>query len=93
MSAFPLDSGHLIAYNMLMKRYLILLFLAQALSGCAVYTGASIGSVVATGKTIGDHSASLVTQADCNAWRASIELTYWCEYLREPGTTYNRTGF
>ena len=76
-----------------MKRYLILLFLAQSLSGCAVLTGASVGSVAVTGKTIGDHSASLITQADCNAWRMSIELTYYCEYLREPGTTYNRTPY
>jgi len=76
-----------------MKRYLALTFLVLGQTGCAVYTGASVGSVVATGRTIGDHAMSLVTQADCNAWRASVELTYWCEYAREPGTTYNRNGF
>ena len=93
MSAFAIDSGSASCYNCHMKLIITLTFLAHALSGCAVYTGVSIGSVVATGKTIGDHGASLVTQADCNAWRASIELTYWCEYLREPGTTYNRNGY
>jgi len=76
-----------------MKRLIIPVSLVLALSGCAVYTGASVGSVAVTGKTIGDHASSLVTQADCNAWRASIELTYYCEYLREPGTTYNRNGY
>ena len=76
-----------------MKRYLILISLVQALSGCAVLTGASAVSLATTGKTIGDTAASLVTQADCNAWRASIELTYYCEYPREPGTTYTRTSF
>jgi hypothetical protein len=76
-----------------MKRLIIPVSLVLALSGCAVYTGTSVGSVAVTGKTIGDNAASLVTQADCNAWRMSTELTYYCEYLREPGTTYNRTGF
>jgi hypothetical protein len=76
-----------------MKRLIIPVSLVLALSGCAVYTGASVGSMAVTGKTIGDHASSLVTQADCNAWRASIELTYYCEYLREPGTTYTRTGY
>ena len=76
-----------------MKRYLVLTFLVLSQTGCAVYTGASIGSVAVTGKTVGDHASSLVTQADCNAWRMSIELTYYCEYLREPGTTYNRNGY
>jgi hypothetical protein len=76
-----------------MKLIIASLFLALSQTGCAVYTGASVGSVAATGRTIGDHAMSLVTQADCNAWRASVELTYWCEYLREPGTTYNRNGY
>ena len=80
-------------YNIHMKPILVTIFLASALSGCAVYTGASIGSMAVTGKTIGDHASSLVTQADCNAWRASTELAYYCEYLREPGTTYNRNGY
>jgi len=76
-----------------MKRYLALTFLVLSQTGCAVYTGASIGSVAVTGKTVGDHASSLMTQADCNAWRASTELTYYCEYPREPGTTYNRNGY
>jgi uncharacterized membrane protein len=80
-------------YNIHMKLIFVTVFLASALSGCAVYTGASVVSVTATGKTVGDHASSLVTQKDCNAWRASVELTYYCEYLREPGTTYNRNGY
>lgn len=76
-----------------MKLIITLTFLAHALSGCAVYTGVSAVAVVTTGRTATDHGASAVTGADCNAWRASTQLTYWCEYAREPGTTYNRTGF
>lgn len=80
-----------------MKRLLRTLYLATAiatmLNGCAVYTGATVVSIGTTGKSLGDHTASLVTNADCNIWRASIELTYYCEYLREPGTTYNRNPY
>ena len=75
------------------KTVLATVVLVQALSGCAVYTGVSAVSIGTTGKSLTDHAASTVTQADCNIWRASIELTYYCEYLREPGTTYNRNGF
>ena len=50
-------------------------------------------STVTTGKTVTDHTASLVTQKDCNAWRASVELTYYCEYLHDAGTRYNRNPY
>jgi len=76
-----------------MKRLIIPVFLALAQSGCAVYTGVSAVSVVTTGKTVTDHGTSMATGADCNAWRASIDMTYYCEYLRERGTTYNRNSF
>ena len=80
-----------------MKRLTRTLYLATAiatmLNGCAVYTGATVVSLGTTGKSLGDHAASTVTQADCNIWRASIDMTYYCEYLRDPATTYNRTGF
>jgi hypothetical protein len=75
-----------------MKR-LFTLFLALSQTACAVYTGASIVSLTATGKSVGDHAASLTTGADCNAWRASTELTYYCEYLKDPATTYNRSPY
>ena len=74
-------------------KHVITLFLVLSQTACAVYTGASIVSVTATGKTVTDHAASLATGADCDAWRASIELTYYCEYLRDPATTYNRTRY
>ena len=63
------------------------------LNGCA-YTVVSTASLAVTGKSIGDHAASTITQNDCD----SISYTtgkqdYLCEQAREPGTTYNRTAF
>ena len=76
-----------------MKLIIASLFLVLSQTGCAVYTGASVGSIAVTGKTIGDHASSLVTQKDCNAWRASTELTYYCEYPHDAGTRYNRSPY
>ena len=69
------------------------LILVHALSGCAVTTAVNTVSAISTGKTVTDHTASLVTQKDCNAWRASTELTYYCEYLHDAGTRYNRNAY
>ena len=63
------------------------------LNGCA-YTVVSTGTYVVTGKSMGDHAASAVTQNDCDATRYAFgRQDYWCERAREPGTTYNRNGF
>lgn len=88
-----IDLGVELVYNTSIMKRLVLLYLVLSLQGCAVYTGASLASYATTGKSIGDHTATKLTNADCDVWRASIELTYYCEYLREPGTTYNRTAF
>jgi hypothetical protein len=76
-----------------MKSMLFTLFLVLSQSGCAVYTGASAVSLVSSGKTLTDHTASLVTSADCNAWRATTKFTYYCEYPRDAATTYNRHAY
>ena len=80
-------------YNKQMKPILTVLILVHALSGCAVMTVVNSVSAVSTGKTVTDHTASLVTQKDCNAWRASIDMTYYCEYLHDAGTRYNRNPY
>jgi uncharacterized protein YceK len=76
-----------------MKLIYTALILVLTLSGCAVMTAVNTVSAVSTGKTVTDHTTSLITQKDCNAWRMSTELTYYCEYLHDAGTRYNRTGY
>jgi hypothetical protein len=62
--------------------------------GCAVYTVASSATWLTTGKSVGDHTASLATQNDCNTYKfATRQQDYLCESAREPGTTYNRNSF
>lgn len=76
-----------------MKPMLITIFLALSQTGCAVYTGASAVALISSGRTLTDHTVSLATSADCNAWRMSTEFTYYCERPREASTTYNRNAY
>ena len=63
------------------------------LTGCA-YTAVSTATYLTTGKSIGDHAATVATGADCDATRYVIgKQAYWCEVAREPGTTYNRNEY
>jgi hypothetical protein len=65
-------------------RIMALLILTE-LSGCAAYTAASIGTTIATGKSIPDHALSEIANGDCNLfhlWKGQ----YYCEV--EP--VYNR---
>ena len=81
-------------YNNTMKRILITVYLAHALSGCAVYTVTSVVTTVATDKSITDYVASGITGSDCGTIRILTgEKDYYCEQIREPGTSYNRTGY
>ena len=60
------------------------------LNGCA-YTVVSTASFVTTGKSLGDHAASTLTQNDCNTLSyITNQQDYLCERAREAGTTYNR---
>ena len=94
MGAFPIDSGGLIMYNMLMKRYLILASLAQALTGCAVYTATSIVSAIATDQSVTDHAVSGLVQRDCSSIRVLTgEKDFYCEPRADVGTRYNRNPY
>jgi len=74
-------------------RVLLTLLLILLTSGCA-YTAVSTVTYVSTGKSIGDHAATLATGADCDATRLVLnKQSYWCEQAREPGSTYNRNPF
>jgi hypothetical protein len=78
-------------YSVSMKWLIVPIILA--LQGCA-YTAVSTGVYIATGKSTGDHAATLVSGADCNATRLALgRQDYWCERPREPGTTYNRNPY
>ena len=71
----------------------IISVVAISLTGCA-YTLVSTASYVTTGKSIGDHAASLASQNSCDTVKfASRQQDYYCEQAREPGTTYNRNSF
>jgi hypothetical protein len=63
------------------------------LNGCA-YTAVSTATYVTTGKSIGDHTASLATGNDCDTTRYVLgRQDYWCEQARDVGTTYNRNPY
>jgi hypothetical protein len=74
-----------------MRIYAILLTLL--LQGCA-YTAVSTGTYIVTGKSVGDHAATVITGNNCDTTRYVIgKQDYLCERAREPGTTYNRHEF
>jgi hypothetical protein len=78
----------------------IVLTLATAilLTSCAgpmglAYTAGSTGTLITTGKSIPEHGASQITEADCSVWNAIVDFAYICEYNRNLAVTYNRTAF
>ena len=74
-----------------MRWLLIPILLTQ--TACAmVYTGASTATMVTTGKSIPEHTASVITQSDCSTWNYLFKgKDYLCEQ-RDPSKTYNRSG-
>ena len=68
---------------------LIVLLLSLSLSGCAVYTVASLGTMAVTGKAIGDHAGSAATGGDCNTLKHLVDGKYVCEMP----VTYNQSSF
>ena len=77
-----------------MKLILITVFLAHALSGCAVYTATSIVTTIATDKSITDYVASGITGADCSAIRTLTgEKDFYCESPGDPAQRYNRNSY
>lgn len=71
--------------------------LVFALQGCTaynIYSAVNISTGVTTGKSIPDHTASLVSNTDCSTYKfATGKQDYWCEQPRDPATTYNRSSF
>lgn len=75
-----------------MKRLFITLFLVQALSGCAVYTGVSTVALITTDKSLTDHAVTLaVPNSTCSSLQP-LRGQYYCE-IRDISTTYNRNSF
>ena len=76
-------------------RWLVLkavLLVSLNISGCAVYTAASLSTYAITDKTISDHAITAVTpNADCSTTNP-LNGKYYCE-VRDIGTTYNRNPF
>lgn len=70
-------------------RLIVIIFTLNALSGCAAYTVASIGTYAATGKSIGDHGASLASGGDCN----TVKHLWNGQYVCEMPVVYNRSSF
>ena len=77
-----------------MKCVIILAFI-PLLNGCLgyhIYSGVNAVTTGATNKSIPDHTISLASGNDCNAFNL-FQDKYYCEVPREPGTTYNRSTF
>ena len=77
-----------------MKLTLVLTVTTLATTACVgpmgvAYTAASTGSLVTTGKTPTEHSASYITDADCSILNI-FNSEYICEYNRNRAITYNR---
>jgi hypothetical protein len=81
-----------------MKITLVSAATVLALSACAgpigmAYSGASITSAVATGKSIPEHGASTVLDADCSLYNYLFDnKDYYCE-TQDISRTYNRNAF
>ena len=83
-----LDLGVEVCYSTQMR--ILLTILAISLQGCA-YTAVSTGTYIVTGKSVGDHAATVITGANCNTTSyVTGKQDYLCERSREAGTTYNR---
>jgi len=87
---------HRINSHMVIRRslYFTLLIAVVLLTACAgpmgvAYTAASTGTLVTTGKTPSEHSASYITDADCSILNI-FNNEYVCEYNRNRAITYNR---
>jgi len=77
---------------------LLIIALISILTACATpigmaYSVTSTTSLVSTGKTIPEHTASKLTGADCSIWDAIADFAYVCEYNKNPALTYNRNSF
>lgn len=75
-----------------MKILFTLLFLVQALSGCAVYTGVSTVTLITTEGSLTDHAVTLITpNGNCSSLNL-VKGHYYCE-IRDVSQTYNRNTY
>jgi uncharacterized membrane protein len=70
---------------------IMLAYLVTTLSGCAVYTGMSVTTAVTTGKSMSEHTASVITGYDCGVKNWIDHKHNWCEQRRDAGTNYVRS--
>jgi hypothetical protein len=70
------------------RSVLIAILCLTQLSGCAVYTVASVGSYAVTGKGLGDHAGSSLSGGNCNV----IKHLATGQYICEMPVVYNRSG-
>ena len=68
-----------------------IVYLAMSQCACAVYTVASVGTYVATDKSLTDHMVSTTSGHDCNITQP-FQGKYYCE-VRAVGVTYNRNRY
>ena len=74
--------------------------LLMALSGCAQYALVEAGSLIYTGKTLGDHAASRALGADCSVTHITDDNSNYCQsheaqnarIEREPQYCYKSLG-
>ena len=76
-------------------RKIIILAVIPLLNACMgyhIYSGVNAITTGSTGKSLPDHTLSLASGNDCNAFNI-FQDKYYCEVPREPGTTYNQNIF
>lgn len=69
-----------------MSKLALAVLALASLNGCATYNTVSVGSLITTGKSIGDHGTSLATGADCNL----LKHLWTGKYVCEKPTIYNQ---
>jgi len=69
-------------------KLLVAVYLVLTQCSCAVYVGASTVSLITTGKSIPEHSASQISGADCGVKNWIEHKHYYCEQRKDAGTHY-----
>jgi hypothetical protein len=76
-----------------MNRLIVTLTLTLTTS-CTTVTGISLATQATTGKSLADHTLSLVSGNDCNSIKYAVgEQDYLCEQARTASTSYVRDRF
>lgn len=70
----------------------IAFLLITTLPGCAVYSGASLASYIATDKTLTDHATTAVVPYGNCSTNQLFQGKFYCE-IQDPSVTYNRNAY